>query len=94
MTKPLNLDLLAQVIDVLADEGLALRSQMEPHAVLDGDMGMKHIDLIDMHLVLEDQFDIEIEHRAEEEWKTLADVVRSVEQAIATPRYHAMAGEA
>ena len=65
-------DLLAEQLDVEAD-------QITMESDILRDFGADSLDVVDMVMTLEDEFDIEVPDEAIEEMHTVGDVVRYVE---------------
>lgn len=78
MTDPLNLDLLARVIDMMVRESHAYRSELEPHSALVGDLGMNRIAISSLSMDVFHYFGVALPYSEWSEWQTVADVVRSI----------------
>lgn len=83
MTEPLDLDLLAKVIDVIVDSGFAPRSALEPHSTLRSDLGLNLLQIYDIAIDCEVKFATYIDVKLWGYWQTVADIVRSIDMARA-----------
>lgn len=84
MSEPLNLDLLARVIDLLDQSGFAPRSAMEPHSLLRSELGLDGIDLLQLSGIIRATFEVRVAICAPMQWNTIADIVRHI-QALQVP---------
>ena len=57
-------------------------NDLSPDAVLTLDLGLSDIDLIDMVMSIEDEFGIELPDEALEDIRTVADLVKYIEENI------------
>lgn len=81
-----NPALIDRVIAALVAAGIRPRAAFEPHATLDGDLGLDTLDRECAAIACEDVFGIEIGEAAPDEWQTVADIARTIEAVLPRPQ--------
>lgn len=67
-----------KVMDLIAEQLCVDREHVTPAATLDDRLGADSLDLVELVMVLEEAFDIEIDDQAAEKAETVADVINLV----------------
>ena len=67
---------------IFCEEFEIVDNDFSPDAVLTLDLGLSDIDLIDMVMSIEDEFGIELPDEALEDIRTVADLVKYIEENI------------
>lgn len=64
-----------QVRDIIVDKFQVAADKVKPEAKLDADLGADSLDLVDLMMILEDKFSLEISDEEAEGIKSVGDVV-------------------
>ena len=75
--------MLARVVAVLADKLSKEESEIMPESVIREDLGADSLDMVEIIMGLEDEFDIEIPDEDAADIKTVAEVVAYIESKLA-----------
>ncbi len=80
----IDLKLAERVMGTIADAGIALRSQLELHSTLAGDLGVyTYLARGELAYTCILRFSVALRWTEVREWQTVADVVRSVQRELA-----------
>ena len=77
MTQPNREDTYRKIVDIVAEKLSVDKATIAPHVTLE-DLGADSLDMVEIIMKLEEQFDIEINDEEAETLKTLDDVVNYV----------------
>lgn len=75
--------MLSRVVAVLADKLSKEESEIMPESVIREDLGADSLDMVEIIMGLEDEFDIEIPDEDAANIKTVAEVVAYIESKLA-----------
>ena len=75
--------MLSRVVAVLADKLSKEESEITPASVIREDLGADSLDMVEIIMGLEDEFDIEIPDEDAANIKTVAEVVAYIESKLA-----------
>ena len=75
--------MLARVVAVLADKLSKEESEIMPESIIREDLGADSLDMVEIIMGLEDEFDIEIPDEDAADIKTVAEVVAYIESKLA-----------
>ena len=76
------MDVLEKIIDILCDQlDLDIEQVTEDSEIID-DLGADSLDIVDLIMTLEDEFDTEITDEMVEGMKTVGDIARFVEEHL------------
>ncbi len=76
------MDVLEKIIDILCDQLDLDREQVTEDSEIIDDLGADSLDIVDLIMTLEEEFDTEITDEMIEGMKTVGDVARFVEERI------------
>lgn len=76
------MDVLEKIIDILCDQLDLDREQVTEDSEIIDDLGADSLDIVDLVMTLEEEFDTEITDEMIEGMKTVGDVVRFVEEHL------------
>lgn len=76
------MDILEKIIDILCDQLDLDREQVTEDSEIIDDLGADSLDIVDLVMTLEEEFDTEISDEMIEGMKTVGDVVRFVEEHL------------
>lgn len=76
------MDVLEKIIDILCDQLDLDREQVTEDSEIIDDLGADSLDIVDLVMTLEEEFDTEITDEMIEDMKTVGDVVRFVEEHL------------
>ena len=76
------MDILEKIIDILCDQLDLDREQVTQDSEIIDDLGADSLDIVDLVMTLEEEFDTEITDEMIEGMKTVGDVVRFVEESL------------
>ncbi len=76
------MDVLEKIIDILCDQLDLDREQVTEDSEIIDDLGADSLDIVDLVMTLEEEFDTEITDEMIEGMKTVGDVVRYVEEHL------------
>ncbi len=76
------MDILEKIIDILCDQLDLDREQVTEDSEIIDDLGADSLDIVDLVMTLEEEFDTEISDEMIEGMKTVGDVVRYVEEHL------------
>lgn len=76
------MDVLEKIIDILCDQLDLDREQVTEDSEIIDDLGADSLDIVDLIMTLEDEFDTEITDEMVEGMKTVGDVARFVEEHL------------
>lgn len=71
-----------KVREILAEQLDVEEDLITPESSIVDDLGADSLDIVDLAMSLEDEFDIEIPDEAIENIKTVGDVVRFIEESL------------
>ena len=75
--------MLARVVAVLADKLSKDEAKIMPESIIREDLGADSLDMVEIIMGLEDEFDIEIPDEDAADIKTVAEVVAYIESKLA-----------
>ncbi len=75
--------MLARVVAVLADKLSKDEAEIMPESIIREDLGADSLDMVEIIMGLEDEFDIEIPDEDAADIKTVAEVVAYIESKLA-----------
>ena len=75
--------MLARVVAVLADKLSKNEAEIMPESIIREDLGADSLDMVEIIMGLEDEFDIEIPDEDAADIKTVAEVVAYIESKLA-----------
>ena len=78
----MNKELFTKVQDILVDALGVKPSEVKPESELINDLGINSIELADLVFRCEDEFDIEIDEKAQRKFTTVEDVVNYLEGLV------------
>ena len=76
------MDVLEKIIDILCDQLDLDREQVTEDSEIIDDLGADSLDIVDLVMTLEDEFDTEITDEMVEGMKTVGDIARFVEEHL------------
>ena len=76
------MDILEKIIDILCDQLDLDREQVTEDSEIIDDLGADSLDIVDLVMTLEEEFDTEITDEMIEGMKTVGDVVKFVEEHL------------
>lgn len=76
------MDILEKIIGILCDQLDLDREQVTEDSEIIDDLGADSLDIVDLVMTLEEEFDTEISDEMIEGMKTVGDVVRYVEEHL------------
>ncbi len=76
------MDVLEKIIDILCDQLDLDREQVTEDSEIIDDLGADSLDIVDLVMTLEEEFDTEITDEMIEGMKTVGDVARYVEEHL------------
>lgn len=76
------MDVLEKIIDILCDQLDLDREQVTEDSEIIDDLGADSLDIVDLVMTLEEEFDTEITDEMIEDMKTVGDVVKFVEEHL------------
>ena len=76
------MDVLEKIIDILCDQLELDREQVTEDSEIIDDLGADSLDIVDLVMTLEEEFDTEITDEMIEGMKTVGDVARFVEEHL------------
>ncbi|MGN0664424.1 MAG: acyl carrier protein [Negativibacillus sp.] len=76
------MDVLEKIIDILCDQLDLDREQVTEDSEIIDDLGADSLDIVDLVMTLEEEFDTEISDEVIEGMKTVGDVVKYVEEHL------------
>ncbi len=76
------MDVLEKIIDILCDQLDLDREQVTEDSEIIDDLGADSLDIVDLVMTLEEEFDTEITDEMIEGMKTVGDVARFVEEHL------------
>ncbi len=76
------MDVLEKIIDILCDQLDLDREQVTEDSEIIDDLGADSLDIVDLVMTLEEEFDTEITDEMIEGMKTVGDVVKFVEEHL------------
>lgn len=76
------MDILEKIIDILCDQLDLDREQVTEDSEIIDDLGADSLDIVDLVMTLEEEFDTEISDEMIEGMKTVGDVARYVEEHL------------
>ena len=76
------MDVLEKIIDILCDQLDLDRDQVTEDSEIIDDLGADSLDIVDLIMTLEDEFDTEITDEMVEGMKTVGDIARFVEEHL------------
>ncbi|MBE6897525.1 MAG: acyl carrier protein [Ruminococcaceae bacterium] len=76
------MDVLEKIIDILCDQLDLDREQVTEDSEIIDDLGADSLDIVDLIMTLEDEFDTEITDEMVEGMKTVGDIARFVEEHL------------
>ena len=76
------MDVLEKIIDILCDQLDLDREQVTEDSEIIDDLGADSLDIVDLVMTLEEEFDTEISDEVIEGMKTVGDVVNYVEEHL------------
>ncbi|MBQ8599593.1 MAG: acyl carrier protein [Oscillospiraceae bacterium] len=76
------MDVLEKIIDILCDQLDLDREQVTEDSEIIEDLGADSLDIVDLVMTLEEEFDTEITDEMIEDMKTVGDVVKFVEEHL------------
>ena len=74
------MDILEKIIDILCDQLDLDREQVTQDSEIIDDLGADSLDIVDLIMTLEDEFDTEITDEMVEGMKTAGDIAKYVEE--------------
>jgi acyl carrier protein len=74
------MDILEKIIDILCDQLDLDREQVTQDSEIIDDLGADSLDIVDLIMTLEDEFDTEITDEMVEGMKTVGDIAKYVEE--------------
>ena len=74
------MDVLEKIIDILCDQLDLDREQVTQDSEIIDDLGADSLDIVDLIMTLEDEFDTEITDEMVEGMKTVGDIAKYVEE--------------
>ena len=77
------MNMLARVVAVLADKLSKDEAEIMPASIIREDLGADSLDMVEIIMGLEDEFDIEIPDEDAADIKTVAEVVAYIESKLA-----------
>ena len=77
------MNMLARVVAVLADKLSKDEAEIMPESIIREDLGADSLDMVEIIMGLEDEFDIEIPDEDAADIKTVAEVVAYIESKLA-----------
>jgi acyl carrier protein len=78
----IHMDVLEKIIDILCDQLDLDREQVTEDSEIIDDLGADSLDIVDLVMTLEEEFDTEITDEMIEGMKTVGDVARYVEEHL------------
>ena len=76
------MDVLEKIIDILCDQLDLDREQVTENSEIIDDLGADSLDIVDLVMTLEDEFDTEITDEMIEGLKTVGDIVHFIEENL------------
>ena len=76
-------DISSKVVDIIVDKLGVDAAEVVPTASFTNDLGADSLDVVDLVMSLEEEFDVEIPDNQVENIKTVGDIVRYIEDNVA-----------
>ena len=76
------MDVLEKIIDIVCDQLALDREQVTEDSEIIDDLGADSLDIVDLIMTLEDEFDTEITDEMVEGMNTVGDIARFVEEHL------------
>ena len=83
LERRIHMEILEKITKILCEQLDLDEEQVTESAEVIGDLGADSLDIVDLVMTLEDEFDTEIPDEDIEELKTVGDIVKYVEEHVA-----------